>query len=124
MMQSCSWNGKSLITLGILGVTLVQFMICLSCAGAFEQPERSMRSTGGSRDLVTERFGPILLAELVQTQDSVIMRTDPKDRTYEERQWEEREKEQQSWDMLKNMIIDGRPLPRRFSDPRPNERPQ
>jgi hypothetical protein len=123
-MRFWGWDGKRLIVSGVLGFAVLQFMSCLCFADAGDLPQASIGSIGVLQDVVSEWSGAFRLAELVQRQDSVIMRTDPKDRNYEERQWEEREKEKQSWDMLKNMIIDGRQPPRRFSDPRANERPQ
>jgi hypothetical protein len=66
----------------------------------------------------------IRLAEVVQREDSVIYRTDSKDWEYQKRQREERDKEKKSWEMLNNVIIDGRQPPRRFSDPRPNDYPR
>jgi len=76
---------------------------------------------GTDRD---SRRSEFLLAEMKETKDSVIYSTDPKDGEYERRQWEEREKERKSWDMLKNMIIDGRQPPRRFSEPPRNVDPR
>jgi hypothetical protein len=64
------------------------------------------------------------LAEVVQKEDSVIFKTDSKDSEYQKRQREERDKEKKSWEMLNNVIIDGRQPPRRFSDPRANDYPR
>jgi hypothetical protein len=124
MMQVRRWDGKMLFVVGVFGLAVLLFMSCLSCGDARDQPQTSIGSIGEFQDTASRWSGTFRLTEMVQRQDSVIMRTDPKDRNYEERQWEEREKEKQSWDMLKNMIIDGRQPPRRFSDPRANERPQ
>ena len=66
----------------------------------------------------------IRVAEVVQREDSVIYRTDSKDWEYQKRQREERDKEKKSWEMLNNVIIDGRQPPRRFSDPRANDYPR
>jgi hypothetical protein len=122
-MRFRRWEGKMRMTMGLVGAALFLILSCLPCAYAHGQPQTSLEPSGVLRDTVSKLSGTFCLAEVVQSQDSVIMRTDPKDRNYEERQWEEREKERQSWDMLKNMIIDGRQPPRRFSDPRSNERP-
>ena len=118
------WDGRWLFFVGVFGLVALQFMSGLSRADAREQSQTSKGLIDMRQDAASKRSGTFRLAEMVQRQDSVILRTDPKDRNYQERQWEEREKEKQSWDMLKNMIIDGRQPPRRFSDPRPNERPQ
>lgn len=65
----------------------------------------------------------IYLAEKVERDDSVVYRTDGKDREVQQRQRDEREKEKKSWNMLNNVIIDGRQPPRRFSDPRGSDSP-
>jgi len=124
MMQFRRWDRSWLFIVGLFGLVALQFMSGLSHADAQEQSETSMGSTDMRQDPASKWSGTFRLAEMVQRENSVILRTDPKDRNYEERQWEEREKEKQSWDMLKNMIIDGRQPPRRFSDPRANERSQ
>jgi hypothetical protein len=124
MMHFWSRDAKRLIMVGVFGLVALLFMGCLFLAQAREQPQTSIQSICELQSVSPKWSGTLRLAEMVQRQDSVIMRTDPKDKNYEERQWEEREKEKQSWDMLKNMIIDGRQPPRRFSDPRANERPQ
>jgi hypothetical protein len=124
MMHFRRRDGRWLFFVGVFGLVVFQFMSDLSRADAREQFQTSMGSIDMRQDEVSKWSATFRLAEMVQRQDSVILRTDPKDRNYEERQWEEREKEKQSWDMLKNMIIDGRQPPRRFSDPRANERPQ
>lgn len=66
----------------------------------------------------------IRLAEMEQREDSVVYRTDGKDQEYLQRQRDERDKEKKSWNMLNNVIIDGRQPPRRFSDPRVSNPPQ
>jgi len=66
----------------------------------------------------------IRLAEMEQREDSVVYRTDGKDREYLQRQRDERDKEKKPWNMLNNVIIDGRQPPRRFSDPRVSNPPQ
>jgi hypothetical protein len=124
MIQLRRWDGRWLCFVGLLGLVALQFMSGLPRADAREQSQTSKGSIHMGQDAASKGSGAFRVAEMVQRQDSVILRTDPKDRNYQERQWEEREKEKQSWDMLKNMILDGRQPPRRFSDPRPNERPQ
>jgi hypothetical protein len=124
MMRLRCWDWKWLFFVGVFGLVVLQFMSGISRADIREQAQASIGSINVRQDVASKWSGTFRLAELVERQDSVVMRTDPKDRNYEERQWEEREKERQSWDMLKNMIIDGRQPPRRFSDPRANERPQ
>jgi hypothetical protein len=79
---------------------------------------------GMESDRLPQGAGSIQLAEMVQREDSVIYRTDSKDSEYQKRQREERDKEKKSWEMLNNVIIDGRQPPRRFSDPRGNDYPQ
>lgn len=86
----------------------------------FPVPGQSMTWAGASvtgLEMGSKTSEILLLAEMKETKDSVVYRTDPKDGEYERRQWEEREKEKKSWDMLKNMVIDGRQPPRRFSEP-------
>lgn len=61
------------------------------------------------------------LAEMVEREDSVIYRTDSNSQQYEQRQWEERQKENKSWNMLNNLIIDGRQPPHRPPGPRPGD---
>lgn len=73
---------------------------------------------------VSQASARIHLAEMVQREDSVVYRTDGKDREVQQRQRDEREKEKKSWNMLNNVIIDGRQPPRRFSDPRVTDSPQ
>jgi hypothetical protein len=59
----------------------------------------------------------IQLVELVEKKDYVEYDAGPSQQEINRRKGEEQEKERQSWDMLKNMIIDGRRPPLRFSDP-------
>lgn len=84
--------------------------------------------TKGCAEMGSPKAGPgpevMRLAEMVQREDSVVYRTDSKDSTYQQRQRDEREKEKKSWNMLNNLVIDGRQPPRRFSDPRINDSPQ
>jgi len=83
-------------------------------------------SDGRSAFGLARPHGPtsIRLAEMEQREDSVVYRTDGKDREYLQRQRDERDKEKKSWNMLNNVIIDGRQPPRRFSDPRVSNPPQ
>ncbi len=67
----------------------------------------------------------IRLAEMEKREDSVVYRTEGKDREYLWRQRDERDSDKKkSWNMLNNVIIDGRQPPRRFSDPRVSNPPQ
>jgi hypothetical protein len=124
MMHLTGWDRRWLSLVGVLGLLALQLAGGISCSEAREPTLRSMGFVAGCPDAASERSGVFHLAEMVQREDSVILRSDPKDRNYQERQWEEREKEKRSWDMLRNMVIDGRqPPPRRFSDPAGNTRP-
>ncbi len=123
-MHWMRWVARGLSLVGTMGLLALQFAGGTSCCEAREPTLRSMGFVAGCPDAASERSGVFRLAEMVQREDSVILRSDPKDRNYQERQWEEREKEKRSWDMLRNMVIDGRqPPPRRFSDPAGNQRP-
>jgi hypothetical protein len=117
------WNGKQLFIFAAFLWVVPQFVSELSSAHAREQCQASTGSIASMHGLASKGAGPFRLAEMIQTKDSVIYSTDPKNSEYERRLREEREKEKQSWDMLKNMIIDGRQPPRRFSDPRANDHP-
>ncbi len=70
-----------------------------------------------------QKAATIYLAEKEERDDSVVYRTDGKDREVLQRQREEREKEKKSWNMLNNVIIDDRQPRRRFSDPRGGDSP-
>lgn len=61
------------------------------------------------------------LAEMVERNDSVVYRTDSNNQQYEQRQWEEQQKQNKSWNMLNNLIIDGRQPSHRPPGPRPND---
>jgi len=118
------WSGKQLFIIAVFLWVVPQFVGELSSAHAREQCQTSTGSIAAMQGLASKGAGPFRLAEMIQTKDSVIYSTDPKDSEYERRIQEEKEKEKQSWDMLKNMIIDGRQPGRRFSDPRANDHPQ
>jgi hypothetical protein len=118
------WEGKRLLMLVICSLVMLQTVGEESGFRPHEESLAWMGTMGMGPGTGSERSEMLLLAEKEERQDSVVYRTDPKDGEYERRQWEEREKEKKSWDMLKNMIIDGRQPPRRFSEPPRNGYPQ
>ena len=124
MINSLHWGGKQFFIIAVFLWVLPQFDREVSIFYALEQCQVNTGSIAAMQGLAVRRAGAFWLAEMIQTKDSVIYSTDPKDSEYERRIREEKEKEKESWDMLKNMIIDGRQGPRRFSDPRVNDHSQ
>jgi hypothetical protein len=118
-------DGKRLFMFGAFWLIMFHLMIELPGAPALERSSTtSMRASDIWQNEASRWPRTYQLAEMVREQDCILYQTDSKDRQYERRQREEREKENKSWNMLQNLIIDGRKPPRRFSDPRTNNNPQ
>jgi hypothetical protein len=88
---------------------------------ALEQWKEYAGLTGARQEMPASLSGAYRLAEMVDRKDSVVYRTDSNTQQYEQRQWEEQQKENKSWNMLNNLVIDGRQPPRRPPGPRPND---
>lgn len=80
--------------------------------------EGCCESCRGGAGQIQQTFAPVVenyplgqgfyLAKMIQKKDYVEYTTDSSDTSYQERQREEQEKVDKSWDMLKNIIIDTR----------------
>lgn len=118
-MARGSWEGKRLTTMVIWSLLMLHLVIEHSGVPfrVDNEATRWTEATVMESNMEWEESKIQVLAEMEERQDSVVYRTDNHNADYERRQWEEREKEKKSWDMLKNMIIDGRQPPRRFSEP-------
>jgi hypothetical protein len=89
-------------------------------AHAWEQGTANVGLIASGREVPANASGIYKLAGMVEGKDSVVYGTDSNNQQYEQRQWEEQQKENKSWNMLNNLVIDGRQPPRHPPGPRPN----
>ena len=107
---------------------LVLLLFLAGCPSLGSAAERGGNEIGLVQEpsVLSERQGRFTLAEMEETADYIEYRAGPSDSEMEDLRGKEEEKEEKSWDMLRNMMIiiddDRRPRPPRDSTVERSER--